>query len=367
MKRYKSIVSCLTAFFCIWMWCTRFLEMQLSFLVAMFLTLGLVFITFYLVIIYLELRWLEKFFVIRQPISLKWRIILGASSFLVLFLCYGFISYRQHLENPDDRTLPNFRQLKEGLTIIFQRQSDEIIIDTDGTAVDNTVAESSAKGVKKYLSAVVDFFRHPHDRWIVEDSIATAKRLFIGLAIGISVSLVIGVLMGCFSIIEAYFDPTFSYLSKIPPTAMVAVFFILAGLGPKMFILNIVFGILPTLSRSICLSVKEIPMEYHYKIRTFGASRMEEILKLVLSYIFPRFLNDVLLQFGPAVVYLIASELNLADIGFGYRIRIHYKLASMNIVFPYLVILGIFGLLMNFFVSYLNKKTFVWYHLREGK
>jgi NitT/TauT family transport system permease protein len=306
----------------------------------------------------------NTFFVIKKPLPLGWRVFFGMASFAMVLGCYNYMSHKQHLKNPDSTIIPNLNQLKEGVIIIFQRQFDDIIID-DGSLFEEENVESNSKGIKKYFTAVIEFFKHPRDRWIVEDSIATGKRLFVGFGIAIAVSLVIGVLMGCFGFVEAFFDPPFTFLAKIPPTAMVAVFFVLAGLGPKMFILNLVFGILPSLSKSISLSVKNITLEYHYKLRTLGSTRFEEIYELVLHDILPRFLEDVKLQFGPAVVYLIASELNLADIGFGYRIRIHYKLASMNIVFPYLIILGIFGLLVEFCITNLSKRLCRWYYL-EG-
>ncbi len=83
--------------------------------------------------------------------------------------------------------------------------------------------------------------------------------------------------MGCFTPDRGLPLPAALALAKIPPTAALAVFFVLVGTGKNMYVAMIAFGVLPTLALTVYLAVKEFPDELQYKAYTLGASHMEVI------------------------------------------------------------------------------------------
>lgn len=268
---------------------------------------------------------------IRQPISTRWRVILGTLSILLLILGYAYLSHRQHVKNPEDTTIPTFSQLKEGIVKIVK----------------------------------------PHKRsgevWLLEDAKATLGRLFLGLLCGVLAAIILGLLMGCFTPVEAFFSPPLSILAKLPPTAMLAVFFVMAGTDTEMYVAMIAFGVLPTLAQNIYLAAKDdVPTELIYKSYTLGASHFEVVWNVIYKHIMPKMIDSIRLQIGPAMVFLIAAEMVVGDIGFGYRIRLQSRLLNMNVVFPYLAILAILGYIMDYGLRSLLKKLCPWYSERRG-
>ena len=115
-----------------------------------------------------------------------------------------------------------------------------------------------------------------------------------------------------------------------------------------MFVMMIIFGIMPPMAISISLAVRDVPSELIEKSYTLGASNMEAVWSVVFKIILPKFMDSIRLQIGAAMVYLIAAEMLVSDVGFGYRIRLQMKLLNMDVVFPYLAILAGFGFLMDF-------------------
>jgi NitT/TauT family transport system permease protein len=168
-------------------------------------------------------------------------------------------------------------------------------------------------------------------------------------------------LMGCFAPAEAFFNPPLSLLAKVPPTAALAVFFVIAGTDTNMYIAMIAFGILPTLAMTVYLAVKEFPEELQFKAYTLGASHMEVIWAVIFQYVLPKLIDAVRLVIGPAMVFLIAAEMLVGDVGFGYRIRLQSKLLNMNVVYPYLAMLAGFGFGMDYGLKLLQKKLCPWY------
>jgi len=261
---------------------------------------------------------------IRKPIKKTWSIILGILSVIVLIGGYTYLSHMQHKANPDDTTIPTWRQLSQGVK----------------------------KALKKDRSG---------ERWFPEDVKATFFRLFLGLFLAILGALVIGVIMGCFKIAESFLVPPLSLLAKVPPTAALAVFFVMVGTGTNMYIVMIAFGVLPILAQSVYLSVKDVPEELLNKAYTLGASHAEVIWNIIVRFILPKMIDAVRLQIGPAMVYLIAAEMLCGDVGFGYRIRLQSRLLNMNVVYPYLAFLAGFGFAMDFGLRVLQKVVSPWY------
>jgi NitT/TauT family transport system permease protein len=262
---------------------------------------------------------------IRGQIGRTQRWLLGAVSILVLLGSYTWLSHRQHERNPDDTTIPSWSQLREGVA--------------------TAVLPNPRSG----------------ERWIVEDAKATLTRLFLGLLYGIGGAPVGGVGMGCFPRMEALLAPPLALLAKIPPTAALAVFFVLFGTDLQMYTAMIAFGILPSMAQSVYLAVDDIPGELIHKSYTLGASHLEVIWNVICRNILPRLIDSIRLQIGPAMVYLIAAEMVTGDVGFGYRIRLQSRLLNMNVVYPYLASLAAFGFLMDAGLRGMQRWLSPWY------
>ena len=261
---------------------------------------------------------------ISRPISRTKQAVLSAFSVLLLIIGYTWISHRQHQVNPEDTTIPSWGQL--------------------------------ADGAKKFTQP-----DRRGKRWLIEDSFATAKRLGAGISLGIIFGFVIGMSMGCLAPLEAFLQPPISLLAKVPQTAALAVYFVFFGTGMEMYVAMIAFGIIPTLAVTVYLAIKDIPSAMIDKAYTLGASHFEVAFEVVFKQVLPKFIDAVRLCIGPAIVFLIAAEMVVGDVGFGYRIRLQFKLTNMNVVYPYLAFLAFFGFLLDYMLRFLQSKICPWY------
>jgi NitT/TauT family transport system permease protein len=264
---------------------------------------------------------------IRRPISWQWHVGLGVASVLLCIALYGLLSYLQHKRNPNDKLIPTYRQ-------IF----------TDGIVKAFTPESGSGKVL------------------VWEDTKSTFGRLLKGLAVAALLSMFVGILMGCYAPIEAFFLPPLSFLAKIPPTAALAIFFVTARSDPQFFLTMMVFGLFPTMAQSIYHAAKEdVPEELLFKARTLGASQIECIYDVIYKHILPKVLESIRLQIGPAIVYLIAAELLVGDVGLGCRMRILYKKLDMSIVYVYLMWLALAGFVIDSGIRWVQRKLCPWY------
>ena len=158
---------------------------------------------------------------IRQPISSRWRIVLGIAAVVVLLAGYTWLSHRQKQSNPDDTTVPSWSQLGDG--------------------------------VKRAAEA----HRRTGERWLLVDAKATGARLLAGMLCGVGGAIIVGLLMGCFPVVESVLAPPLTLFAKVPGTAAMAVFFVLVGTGFSMFVAMIAFGVLPALALSVLAFILE--------------------------------------------------------------------------------------------------------------
>lgn len=264
---------------------------------------------------------------LRKPIAYKARVALGVVSVLCICLFYLWLSHRQHVQNERDQTIPALGQLWEGLTAVVTRNPND------------------------------------HKVWLLSDAAATFTRLALGVGVGVVCSIILGLLMGCYAVVEAFFLPPLAFLAKIPPTAMMAVFFVTVGVGLEMFVAMIAFGMLPTLTQAIYTAAKEdVPEELVWKSYTLGATQPEIIWNVIYKQILPAIIESVRLQIGPAMVYLIAAEMIVADMGFGYRIRMQSRLLDMRVVYVYLVVLGLAGYAIDHVLRTLARVCCPWFY-----
>jgi ABC-type nitrate/sulfonate/bicarbonate transport system permease component len=281
---------------------------------------------------------------IRESITTRWKILWGFIGIAFLIGCYSYLSHQQHLKNPLDTTLPNFTQLAEGVKLI--------------TTPRNNNLRTALGGVEQPRT----FWSQVQKTWLWQDGIATYSRLFKGFFAGCFLSVILGTLMGCYKWLAALFCPTLSYLAKVPGTAMLAVFFVMVGTGEWMFLVMIVFGLLPTLTQAIYLAAKsDLRTEEINKAYTLGASNLEVIWNIVFPKILPKVIDNIRIQIGPSMVYLIAAEMLVGQVGIGFQIRMQQRLLHMNVVYIYLILLGITGLLMDRTLVSLRNRHCPWF------
>ena len=262
---------------------------------------------------------------IRQPIGLWTKIGIGVMSVFVLFVVYEYLAYRQTQANPDQTVVPSVLSWGEGWA---------------------RMTTANDRG----------------ERWLWEDVKATYGRLFMGLGVGVVLSILVGVAMGAYTWLEAFFAPPISFLAKIPPTAMLAVYFVVFGTSTEFYVAMVGLSVFFTLAQSIYQAAKKDVSDHSvYKAYSLGASSTEVIYEVLWKQILPRVIESIRLQIGPAMVFLIAAEYAVGgDAGMGYRIRLQQRILHMDVVYIYLIILGSTGLLMDWTLTLLRRKLCPW-------
>jgi len=253
-------------------------------------------------------------------------IVLGALSFVIVLAVYVAASVSRLTENADDKLLPSLATM----TSTFVRLATE---------------ENRRTG----------------DVLLWVDTGASLKRLLTGVAISMSIGLIVGVITGLIPYVQRTLSPLVKVLSMIPPLAVLPILFIALGVDELSKIVLIVFGIAPFITRDVQQRVEELPAELLIKAQTLGASTWQLILRIVLPQVVPRLLDATRLALGAAWLFLISAEAIAATEGLGYRIFLVRRFLDMDVILPYVAWITLLAFALDLALRLINRVAFPWY------
>ena len=152
---------------------------------------------------------------------------------------------------------------------------------------------------------------------MLEDTKASLRRLLTGVAVAAMAGLLLGINMGLFPGISAGLAPFITFISMVPPLAILPVLFIALGVDELAKVSLIFLGTFPMITRDIYLATRKLPGEQITKALTLGASQLDIVYRIVLPQILPRLIDTVRLSLGAAWLFLIAAEAIASTDGLG--------------------------------------------------
>lgn len=266
---------------------------------------------------------------IRRPIPRWLTIGLGLFGVFSLLVIYAQLSLRQSRINPKQKVIPGWTAFSEGAARLTKSQGTD---------------------------------ENPKPSMLLTDLRATYWRLLLGLGLGVVLSVGVGIAMGAYRWIEAPLAPIISFLAKIPPTAMLPIYFVLVGTDQTMFTTMVAFGVFFTMAQSVYQAIaNDVKLNAINKAYTLGGSDPEIIYEVIWKQVLPAILDNIRLQIGPAMIFLLAAEMLVGGEGIGYRIRMESRVLNMSIVYIYLGILGFTGLMADWLLLRLRQSLCPWY------
>ncbi len=259
-------------------------------------------------------------------------ILLAALPFVILLGIYLVSAEIRHRDNPADKLLPKISKMT--------------------SAVKHMAFEKNRRS-ESYL--------------MLDDTLASMKRLLIGSGLAAVAALLIGLNIGLFPGVNVTLNPFLTFVSMIPPLSILPILFISFGVDELAKIVLIFIGIFPIITRDIRLAVGKIPREQITKAATLGASQMQLAYRIILPQIMPRLIEALRLSLGAAWLFLIAGEAIASDGGLGYRIFLVRRYLAMDVILPYVLWITFIGFTMDFLLRQALRFFYPWYVAGEDK
>jgi len=253
-------------------------------------------------------------------------VVLALLPFILIAAGYLFFSHQRLAENPQDKLLPSLGQMADAV--------DRIALKPDPQSGD-------------YVLLV--------DTW------ASLKRIALGVGFAALAGLLAGLNMGLLPRVRSLFSPFITFVSMVPPLAILPILFISLGVDELSKVALIFLGVFPVIARDLMLTAGQIPREQIVKAITLGASQTAVIYRIVLPQILPRLIDNVRLSLGGAWLFLIAAEAIASTEGLGYRIFLVRRYLAMDTILPYVFWITALGFTADWLLRQLILRRFRWY------
>lgn len=189
---------------------------------------------------------------------------------------------------------------------------------------------------------------------------ASLRRLAIGWLVGTVAGLIVGVLLGLFTLARSPGMAVVSALFPIPKIALVPLFIIWFGIGEGSKIVTLAFGVFfPTVINTMA-GVDSVPRGLIRMAQSFNLRPWSILTKIVLPGAMPAVLSGFRITTSTAIILLVAAEMIGADRGIGAFVLQAGNLYDTDNLLAGIVVLSGIGLCVSWVLGCLERVWLRW-------
>lgn len=192
----------------------------------------------------------------------------------------------------------------------------------------------------------------------------TVWRVVGGFLIAAAIALPLGVLMGAYKPIEAFFEPFVSFARYLPASAFIPLLILWVGIGEAQKLSVIFLGSFFQLVLMIAVIVGNTRRDLVEAAYTLGSSDGSVVRRVLLPASAPEIAETLRLVLGWAWTYVIVAELIGASSGIGHMITDSQALLATDQIIFGIIVIGLIGLVSDFAFKRANQRAFPWSALR---
>ncbi|KJV08974.1 ABC transporter permease [Elstera litoralis] len=188
----------------------------------------------------------------------------------------------------------------------------------------------------------------------------TVWRVVGGFVLAALVAVPLGILMGAYKAVEAFFEPFVSFARYLPASAFVPLLILWAGIGETQKLLVIFIGSVFQIVLMVAVAVGQTRRDLVEAAYTLGAGDRGVLARVLIPANAPEIAEILRLVLGWAWTYVIVAELIGSSSGIGHMIVDSQALLATGQIIFGIIIIGLIGLISDFLVRALNRKLFAW-------
>jgi NitT/TauT family transport system permease protein len=188
----------------------------------------------------------------------------------------------------------------------------------------------------------------------------TIWRVIGGFVLAAVCALPLGVAMGAYKPVEAFFEPFVSFARYLPASAFIPLLILWAGIGEAQKLALIFIGAFFQLVLMVALQVGGTRRDLVEAAYTLGASDLGIVRRVLIPAAAPQIAETLRLVLGWAWTYVIVAELIGASKGIGHMITDSQALLATDQIIFGIITIGAIGLVSDLLFKRVNRAMFRW-------
>jgi NitT/TauT family transport system permease protein len=192
------------------------------------------------------------------------------------------------------------------------------------------------------------------------DIAMTVWRVFGGFVLAAIVAVPLGIAMGTWKSVEAFFEPFVSFCRYLPASAFIPLLILWAGIGEAQKLLVIFIGSVFQVTLMVAVTVGSARRDLVEAAYTLGANSRGIVLRVLIPGAAPGIAETLRLVLGWAWTYVIVAELIGSSSGIGHMITDSQALLNTGQIIFGIIVIGVIGLISDLAFKALNRRLFAW-------
>ena len=194
----------------------------------------------------------------------------------------------------------------------------------------------------------------------VKDILVTIWRVAGGFVMAAAIGVPLGVAMGAYKPVEAFFEPFVSFARYLPASAFIPLLILWAGTGEAQKLLVIFVGSFFQVVLMVAVTVGNTRRDLVEAAYTLGVTDRGIVRRVLLPSSAPEMAEILRLVLGWAWTYVIVAELIGSSSGIGHMIMDSQALLNTGQIIFGIIVIGFIGLASDFLFKALNRRLFPW-------
>jgi NitT/TauT family transport system permease protein len=217
---------------------------------------------------------------------------------------------------------------------------------------------------KTFLADPITMVRSGYDLLVnqgfLKDIGMTVWRVVGGFVLAAIIALPLGVAMGTYKNVEAFFEPFISFARYLPASAFIPLLILWVGIGEAQKLAVIFIGSFFQLVLMIAVTVGNTRRDLVEAAYTLGSSDSTLVRRVLIPGAAPQIAETLRMVLGWAWTYVIVAELIGSSSGIGHMITDSQSLLATDQIIFGIIVIGLIGLVSDFFFKWLNRRLFAW-------
>ncbi|ALN17344.1 ABC transporter permease [Ectopseudomonas mendocina] len=196
--------------------------------------------------------------------------------------------------------------------------------------------------------------------------LASSLRVLAGFAIGASLALVLGSLVGLSRRLEAYLDPTFQALRAVPGLAWVPLLLIWLGIDESSKVTLIAIGSFFPVYLNLVAGIRNVDRKLVEVGELCNLSRLATIRRIFVPAAQPYLFTGLRAGLSMAWLCVVAAELLAATEGIGYLLTDGREVSRPDLVLVAIATLAVMGKLSDSLLKGLETRALTWRDNYDG-
>jgi len=217
---------------------------------------------------------------------------------------------------------------------------------------------------KTFLADPFTMLREGHalfaQHGFIKDVGLTVWRVLGGFAIAAVLAVPLGIAMGAWKPVEAFFEPFISFSRYLPASAFIPLLILWAGIGEAQKLSLIFIGAFFPMVLMIAVKVGATRRDLVEAAYTLGCTDWGVVRRVLVPASAPEIAEILRTVMGWAWTYVIVAELIGSERGIGHMITDSQALLNTGQIIFGIIVIGAIGLVSDYAFKSANRKLFAW-------